>query len=66
MKSSLSCTTATALRSFSGWFFTRSGDVSPDLDHVALVLADPAAQHPATGDEATSRWLPGLSLDNFS
>lgn len=74
MKSSLTCTTAAALRGFAGWFSGRANGAMPDVDHIPFVVsacgyrapAEQAAADASEFGERRDRWLPGLSLDNYS
>jgi hypothetical protein len=69
MKSSLGCTTAAALRGFAGWVSGRGGDTLSDVEHVPFVVSACGYRPPEGPDEfgeRDERWLPGLSVDNFS
>lgn len=69
MKSSLTYTTAAALRGFAGWISGRSGDALSDVDHIPFVVSACGYRAPEGPDELgerDDRWLPGLSVDNFS
>ncbi|RUO98891.1 hypothetical protein [Hyphomicrobium sp.] len=69
MKSSVSYTTARTLRGFTSWFSRIRTSALSDEEHVPFVVsacgyhAPPARQ---AADEGGERWLPGLSLENFS
>jgi hypothetical protein len=71
MKSSLTYTTAAALRGFAGWFSGPVDTAMPDVDHVPFVVSA-CGYHSRDIDadeeigQRRDRWLPGLSLDNFS
>ncbi len=71
MKSSLTYTTAAALRGFAGWFSGRADDASSDVDHIPFVVSACGYRVPEDRDTAEfgerhDRWHPGLSVDNFS
>jgi hypothetical protein len=69
MKSSFTYTTAAALRGFAGWFSGRGDDAASDIDHIPFVVsACGYTAREASHDfaERDGRWLPGLSVDNFS
>ncbi|WP_414463859.1 hypothetical protein [Hyphomicrobium sp. DY-1] len=69
MKSSLTFTTAAALRGLTGWFAGRGGETMADEDHVPFVVSACGyrqAPTPTEFSERDDRWHPGLSLDNFS
>ncbi len=74
MKSSLTYTTAAALRGFAGWFSGRAGDELADAEHIPFVVSacgyrtEESEVRPGASEfgERRDRWHPGLSLDNFS
>lgn len=69
MKSSLTCTTAAALRGFAGWISGREGNRLSDGDHVPYVVSVCGYRLPEASsefNERDDRWHPGLSVDNFS
>lgn len=74
MKSSLTYTTAAAIRGFAGLFSGRTNGAISDVDHIPFVVsacgyrapAEQAAANASEFGERSDRWLPGLSLDNYS
>jgi len=69
MKSSLTCTTAATLRGFAGWISGRGDVALSDVDHVPFVVSACGYRPQETSGESSDRddrWLPGLSVDNFS
>jgi hypothetical protein len=69
MKSSLTSSTAAALRGFAGGISGRDGGALSDVDHIPFVVAACGYRAPeGQGEfgERDDRWLPGLSVDNFS
>lgn len=69
MKSSLTFTTAAALRGLAGWFAGRTGEARADEDHIPFVVSTCGYRQSSTPTEfgeRDDRWHPGLSLDNFS
>lgn len=74
MKSSLTYTTTAALRGFAGLFSGRSNSAMSDVEHIPFVVSacgyrapeEQAAAEASEFGQRSDRWLPGLSLDNFS
>ncbi|MBS0231944.1 MAG: hypothetical protein JSR99_00485 [Proteobacteria bacterium] len=73
MKSSLTDTTAAALRGFAGWFSGRTETEMSDAEHVPFVVAacgyrpeERNAEGSPDSEPERDSWLPGLNVDNFS
>jgi hypothetical protein len=69
MKSSLSGTTAATFRGFAHWFWNGETAAPSDEEYVPFVVSACGYRAPGASeavDENGERWLPGLSLENFS